>query len=451
MPSRRFLAFGALLFIGFLFYGSQVTFTPAQVTADLALDRFMGRWSAPFEIQSRVDFSSNVLLMIPISFCLMGFFWRERSAIAMFVTAICILCLCFAISITVEFSQEFISVRSPAPSDVVAQTLGAICGVVLWVTLGASAWQNMFGNDFGYRLTSGQKLIRVYLLFLVGYNLMPLDISVHPFDVYEKWKAGKIEVVPFSFEHRSIVEFSYSYGTDVIIWSVLAAMLFFVGKRTAWSTFRFVFTVILALEFAQIFIMSRISSTADVLIAAISTAVALSLFSRFRKPTEPSAASAYSDDLLRANLGLPLLGIIGYLIWFSLVCGVFWFPYQFELNRELLNDGISRLTSAPFHAYYKSSPLSAGSSLMRRLLFFAPFGLFLVLALWPLMTMRARVPLSPVVAAVAFVTALVIEGGQMFVVERIADSTDVLLQAFGVLIGYTVGLRLLAPGQAESR
>ena len=144
MPRRGWLALGAAVSLLFVIYGSLVPFDRNGVGLDVALASFRIIREAGMLSGSRVDFGSNVLLMMPAGFFLSGLTWSRTRPWCNVVTAVACLALCFAMSIGVEFLQLFFQSRSTAYRDIVAQALGALLGIGVWWLWGRRLWPRYF-------------------------------------------------------------------------------------------------------------------------------------------------------------------------------------------------------------------------------------------------------------------------------------------------------------------
>ena len=123
------------------------------------------------------------------------------------------------LAFAIEFTQLFFPPRTVSQNDILAESLGGLIGILLQVRWGASVerwflglWQRESRTD---RI---QRLLHGYLLLLFTFNIMPLDLTISPIELYHKWSEGRVILIPFSgsFSHWS--ELLYSLIIDTLIW-----------------------------------------------------------------------------------------------------------------------------------------------------------------------------------------------------------------------------------------
>ena len=119
------------------------------------------------------DFIGNIVLFIPLSFSISGWFRRRRlSQVAIIITVVC---LSFSFSIAIEILQVFLPSRSPTYSDVLANTLGGLGG---W-----SIFEVWCATILGHHTTITDAVVRslsVQKIFglLVAYIAITLLLSI---------------------------------------------------------------------------------------------------------------------------------------------------------------------------------------------------------------------------------------------------------------------------------
>ena len=90
---------------------------------------------------------------------------------------------------TLEFSQIWFPPRTVSQNDVLAETLGGIWGVMLWLTLGGTltAWLRNYPRR-APRSSWLQWLLQAYFLGLLIHSLLPLDLTLSPVE----WLASTV-------------------------------------------------------------------------------------------------------------------------------------------------------------------------------------------------------------------------------------------------------------------
>jgi len=180
-------------------YGSLVPLTFRHVPFDRAVEQVVHAILTPAGRPSRVDLVANVLLFIPLTFLAMGAATQEHRRRGKLPIALALTVAACAVSLAVEFIQVYLPHRTTSRSDVIAETLGGVIGIVLWFNCGRRvtrwarhAWHDRTGDHLAARILGGYAIVVVLAL------LFPFDMTISPTDVWHKIKAGQITVVPFA-------------------------------------------------------------------------------------------------------------------------------------------------------------------------------------------------------------------------------------------------------------
>jgi glycopeptide antibiotics resistance protein len=119
----------ALLTVGYLVVVALMTLGPQPVTSTSShvlfrLLRFFGNHSSTDWITySRVEFTANIAMFVPLGVLFLLVLGRRRWWLATFIGV--------ALTITIELSQRGIPGRVSDPRDVLANSVGAFIGVLL--------------------------------------------------------------------------------------------------------------------------------------------------------------------------------------------------------------------------------------------------------------------------------------------------------------------------------
>ena len=377
----------------FVVYGSLVPFHFHARPQGDALPAF--RWCMEQRLlpQSRSDGLANFALGVPLGFALLGACPGRR-----LVLAAPLLAGCVGLAAAVEFAQLYVPERTCAGSDVLAQGIGAAVGMGLWFALGG--WVTRFATAAANHPKAGGRagrLLAAYLLVVAGVQLLPLDLSPSPVDVYRKLRDGKATLVPFG---EGVT------GDHVAKWLTLAGLFLpagllasrvssLSGAEAAAGGF-----AVAGLTEAGQLLVSRHASTTDVLVGGVGWLVGLALG--------------------RARLPVALLGVG----WFLVLAVIWWQPFDFA------GGGAVAFNWVPLADLLAADYLLAADTLAMRVVLFAPFGV--------LAGRRAGWLVAAVVAAV-------LEAGQCALPGRYPSSTDVVLAAAGGWLG-AWGRRLAVRG-----
>ena len=434
LPARKWLFFCALFSLLFLCYGSLVPLDYQYKPLTEAWTSFVTILSEGFQVRSRADLGENFLLMVPVGFFGMGALWSNDRRKWILPLAMLLFLGCLASSFTIEFMQTFFRGRTPSLSDIFMQTMGALGGIIGWCLWGHKVW-TLFFKSASQGRTVGRytKILWVYLLVLIGYNLVPLDVTINPYSIYHKYKAGRIILVPFGFHYSDSAEFIYALITDILIWVPVGFFWCLAKSKKVAETCFWALTAVVALEVAQIFISSRIFDITDIILVSIGVGGGILLFLKLPLgdgvPRRPNSGS-YSE------YRMTWLGILLFFLWLFFLALIFWFPFDVLIERKFIESQLNRFFQVPFHVYYYSGGLTALTSVLRKTLFFMPLGIFAFIAYRPLKKFGVDSLLFLIVFLCFLGAGTVIELGQALMPNKIPDSTDLLFETIGGVCGF---------------
>lgn len=423
-----------LLYLLFVIYGSLVPLRYVDRTWIDAFDAFRNIPFLELGIQSRADWVANYLLFIPLTF-LASMALNSAGAMSrrlLIAGTLVMLAVCLAVGI--EFTQLFFPQRTVSQNDILAESLGGMFGVAAHFFLGArsQAWFDGFSRAQQAQ-DRGTTLLRSYLFILFVFNVLPLDLTLSPVEIYHKWKEGRVIFIPFAGITEEWSTSLYGFVTDVAVW-VPAGILWALRSR---RSFRQILLLGLfaagSIELLQLFVFSRTTDVTDVLLGVCGVLLGAVLLRRTR-PYLPAVTSLFQRQWLTL-----------WMCWAIFVLCVFWFPFQFNFEGVSGKDILMAFTRMPFYTYYFGSEYHAVNELLRKIGFFLPAGVILGIAA----TMREGGRSSGAVRAhlgLLFILALLVEAGQLALPGKVADLTDVLLEFFGGWLGYKLAHWVCLPG-----
>lgn len=447
LPRRGWLALGAAVSLLFVAYGSLVPFDRNGVGLDVALASFNIIREAGVLAGSRVDFGSNVLLMMPAGFFLAGLTWSRTRPVLNVVTALASLALCLTVSIAVEFLQLFFQSRSTAYSDIVAQAIGAVLGMGGWWLWGRRLWPRYFRAGEVLPGDGYTRLLIVYLVAMLLYQLTPLDITVHPGDLVEKWQLGRIGLWPRLPAGAGIAALAYEIFADLIAWIPLGYLALNTRRYSAAGVVAGSALVITAVEALQLLVFSRHSTATDIAFGTIGAAAGCWLatlqHARLDRPVGTRQTAGAGQRVMFV--------LAGGLVWFTGLCSVFWYPFDVYVDRAFFNERVQAFFSLPLESYYRASILGATSSVFRKAALFLPIGIGLAYVVGQVRAPRARLAAQLAALAVAAACALSVEVGQLLLISKVPRLSDAVFMFAGSAIGYAAAARVFAaqPGQAR--
>lgn len=445
-PRRRHYVVIALIFIGLAIYGSLVPLRYTSIEFDTAVQRFRELPYFQLGIQSRSDWVSNVLLFIPISFLLMASCLVDRPGLARKMAFVpLVLAGCAALSISIEFTQIWFPPRTVSQNDIIAESLGGLIGVVLWLWSGTRLNRSI-RSFLAMRGSADQLdwLLRAYLVGLLVYSVLPFDLTVRPAEVWDKYQEGKITLIPFSYPYESSYRAIYAFVATVLAF-VPAGMLIARTPVTAGHRVRSVaasvvwgFLLAAGVETAQLFVYSRTTNTTDLITGTIGTAIGVWVIQRWPASDEPS----FSNERRRADSWFVYLGVS--LLSAAVLPLVFWTPYDFITDGALIRERLNGLFQVPFSALYFGSDFNAMVQITRKTLWYVPLGGLLAAA-----AKAAVLPLAIrrmfLAAALLTVSAVAvgIELGKVLVPSRTPDFTNVIFATLGGAAGMFLATRFV--------
>lgn len=294
----RFLGSIALGAMAFTVYGSLVPFDFHTRDADDALGAFKWAMTHRWWFESRSDAIANVMLGMPLGFGLLGFLRSDRTGAAGdAVAGLAVLPVSLGLAAAVEFAQLYVPERTTSGSDVLCQGVGAILGMAVWIVCGrwliAQAEAIWSGADASGRLLIG------YLLLLAFVQLLPMDLSASPRDLYRKLR-DDVVYVPFS-EVNSANAWDRAARLLQVFGLFLPVGL--LGARSASKGLFIALVLAVCTEGLQLIVQSRVPSATDALVGGCG------VFAGWRL----------------AKLKLP--GAALYTVWLSALLAISWQPF----------------------------------------------------------------------------------------------------------------------------
>jgi len=263
------------------------------------------------------------------------------------------------------------------------------------------------------------------VLFLV-WQLMPLDLSLSPVELYRKWRDGRVLLLPFSTLPPGLFDAGWQIGADLLLWMPVGALwrLTLVRPDLAGLAGR-ALALALGVEVMQLFVLSRVSDVTDVFVGTAGVLAGAGLARLLQGWGDWPAPRQRA--VLRGALAAWALGTVA----------VLWLPFDFDPQRATAQDAWAAVSRLPFTTYVQRTEYGALGEILRKLAVFLPGGLLLALlargqgpAAWPrLLALGAA--------------ALVLEAGQVLLPSKVADLTDAALGLLGGVVGWRLGRGLL--------
>lgn len=444
-PGRGHYLLAATFFLFVAVYGSLVPLHFRPLDFDEALDRFANLPYFRPDLGARADWVANILLFIPIGlFCTAAGTLDRPGRLRNLVYAGLTALGCAALSVGLEFTQLWFPPRTVSQNDVMAQFVGGFTGILLWFAVGPplTDWLRM---TVGSRQSRSQAdwLLQAYVLGLLIYSVMPLDLTIHPVELYRKYREGKVVLLPFANSELTAVE----------LWNRLTDMLVFVpvgvySARRWWNRdgelvslrqrMAIGAALVVLVEVVQFFVYSRVTETGDILCGLLGVGIGAALVHR-RTGSDASYVVPSARERRRVARRWAAASA-GYALG---LCFLFWWPFDWNSDPADVARQLKGFFRAPFAAMYWGTEFNAVTEVLRKTLLFGVLGA--LLARWvDAHDLPKRV--RRLFLKVAFVSCLllgtVIELGQAFWVTHIPDVTDVMLYALGAAFGLLIAKRI---------
>lgn len=428
------LVAAALLYTAFVVYGSLVPLEYRTMPLAEAGRRFRDIPWLELGIGSRADWVANLLLFIPLAFLWLGVLWHRRSIWLRMAASLLVCAGAALLSIAIEFTQLFFPPRTVSQNDLLAEAIGAVLGVLAWWGTGprVARWAGDWLAGRGDR-SLARRLLYLYLAGLFAYNLLPLDLTISPVELFHKWQEGRVLLLPFSALPGEPALAVYELLSDVAIW-VPVGLLWVMNGGSRLHGWRNSLLAALALEFLQLWVYSRVSDVTDVFTAALGAWIGVTVGAR-------AALSAPAVRSHHPGYTVGFVSAMAVLAWSGVLAAVFWYPFDFSSDAQFLRERLASLQRAPFTAYYYGTEFRAVTEVLHKVLFFLPLGCLLGLAAHGFRLRGAWLRVFALLLGMAL--AGVIEGVQLALPGKNADLTDWALACLGVALGVWLAAALL--------
>jgi glycopeptide antibiotics resistance protein len=431
MSRRLVLCAGVVLFVAMAAYGSFVPFRLRDVTFSDAMQQFSrlrlgARWSP-----SHSDFVANVLLFVPIGFTLTGTLADGSRKLAWAAVPVVAMASC-SIALAIEFGQMFVVGRTSSWNDVLAEGCGGLAGAVAWALV-RSPTLGWLGSLIApaTAVERARSLLSVYAFVWLVLQVLPLDFTLRPAELGEKYRAGRIVLAPFSHSTGVVGALSNCVGVAIPALPIGAlALVALPGRRRGFAAAALLGTaVVCAAEGLQVFVISRYATASDAICGSAGSACGAWLAHRW------FGRRSGGDQVSAQSRGLRPWGLAALTGWLVVLMVRHWRPFDFAITAAMFHTRFSQLYAIPFSSYYRSNYLDALSEVIAKILLGVPVGVLLHVC-WPAPVRRTlqwlRVGIILVIAIGVF---SLIEVGQVFLPSRYPDDTDIVLGTFGAVAG----------------
>jgi len=432
-----------LLYAGFVVYGSLVPLQYRALSWEEAQDRFASIPYLQLGVESRADWIANILLFVPLSFLGMAALAADRGTIARALASLLVAIGASGLSLAIEFMQIYFPPRTVSINDLVAESLGALIGVVAWWMIGDAAvrWlRRIWSGQMGRGLAA--TLLPAYLLVLLVIHMMPGDIISSPAELYKKLRDGRVLWIPFSAHYGSPFDFFQEQFWNTVYFAPVGWLWAQLPKRRQgwqcefWRTLLFGLAIVASLELAQLLIYSRVADVTDLITctAAVLVGWGLAVFvspRASRSESEPPSHGTFRHSRLRWQDGALLAALA---IWVGVLLVFYWYPFDFDTDPHRIADVVKRTSLLPFADYYRQSEYKSFDQALHKSLLFLPVGVMLGMISW----VRDYRAVRWLALLGGCALAATVEAGQFFLPTRFPGVTDVIIGGLGVGAGLAI-------------
>jgi glycopeptide antibiotics resistance protein len=284
----------------------------------------------------------------------------------------------------------------------------------------------------------------------VLYSIMPLDLTISVSELYDKYRAGQINLTPFRHAWPLTLHSAYELLRDVAMFVPMGALAYrqwprLTSRAQLLGAIVAGVAVVAGIETAQTLVLSRFADVTDLITGGLGVTVGSALTHKWipdkfsATPRTPSHLGPRSSQRTVAWLVALAVG------YCALLFVAAWYPFEFNFDPAFLKPRVHTFVAAPLTTLYLSSEFAALTNAFAHTAWFVPLG---VLADWcsrlaatgPA-TRRAWLTfcLTLILAA-----ATAMEVGQIAIPARTASLDGVILRGLGAAVGI-VASRFLAP------
>lgn len=437
---KRWWVVASVAALGFAVYVSLVPFEFGPAHGAVS-GRDIVEAARGVSLRSRGNFLANILLFVPVGFFVMAALIGEtRRPLAGLAAGTLVVSLAFGFSWAIESLQQFVPTRTPAAQDVVAQSIGAIVGVIGWVVCGR------YASTYTAALIGGARsAFAVGLLAYVAFQglrlLEPLDVTVDAGILARKWRSGGIVLSPAAsplLTTTAIPDVLADLLFAVPVGTAAALLGVRVGHRRTMGHAILLGGAFFAVgELAQVFVQSRTADVVDFLVNLAGVCVGIWFAHRYGAKEQESQ----------------LEGVV----WTAcLLAGAVFYaayqlsPYDFTWSPSMLAARAGAFLRPPFSNYYQATEMAALSEASVKIGLGVPLGVFAALHFRGGRRQSAR-PRVRAVLITLFCFFVAVEAGQCLLPSRYPDLTDVLLACGGSWLWMALANRFLPVAQASTR
>ncbi|AUB80800.1 VanZ family protein [Candidatus Thiodictyon syntrophicum] len=414
-----------LIYLAFVVYGSLVPLEVGSLAWDQALAQFQRVPYLDLGVGNRADWIANIVLYVPLAFlgcaALLGV---RRAGWWTPLGLILVAGFCVAVALGVEFTQQWFAPRTVSLNDLIAETIGTLIGILLWVFGRGRVARGLDAITVGGRASVLAALVTGSLGYLL-LSFFPYDFVVS-FDELRGKLAGGNQGWLVAPGCGGLLRCAAGLTIEALAAAPLGLLASLLWPRLRLRTLFLVGVLAgLVLEPLQLLLVSGVTQGLSVLMRG-SGLVLGALAGQLLGERGPRPVARL---VVRAA---PLLGL-PYLAGMLLVSGWFRSP---AVSAAAALARLSEVRWLPLYYQYYTSEAVALTSALAQLGLYFPFGLLA----WALAAQRSGSRAVGPWLAVAMVipVSLLTEAGKLFFPPEHPDPTNVLIAVGATLLAYAL-------------
>ena len=425
--SRKIYFLAGFTYLLFVIYGSLVPldFRPRPFNA--ALKDFYNIRYLKLGASSRADWVANILLYIPLAYLWLAALTREGRVFLQGFFSLIVFGFCVALSVAIEFAQQFFPPRTVSLNDLIAETIGAGLGIAFWWISGQRL-RRLFGLLASQGHNAAYAGLVLYSSAYVIFSLFPFDFLISAHEIQRKLAGNYFSFLPSPDRCGEGLRCGFKLIAEVVAVAPLGFLLSFSMRKGGWALIRsgalIGLWLGLVIEGLQFFLASGVTLGVSVLTRIVGI-----------------ICGAAAGDRLKQSRPWPLLYLaapwmpIAGLIYIALLFAVTLQGKGPMLGVERGVERLGEIYFMPFYYHYYTSESAAMTSLLGVASMFFPIGV--MFWIWRVVRIREFVGRGAVrVALLSGFIAAVLETAKLFFRGARPDPTNVMIAGAASVVAF---------------
>lgn len=427
--SRKIYFLAGLCYLLFVVYGSLVPLDFRPRPLDAALKDFYNIRYLKVGAASRADWVANILLYMPLAYLWLGALTRDGRIFLQAFLSIIVFGFCVALSVAIEFTQQFFPPRTVSLNDLIAEALGTTGGIVLWWASGQRL-RRLFELVTSQGRSAAYAASILYSSAYLAFSLFPFDFLISAQEINRKLAGDYFSWMPSPARCGEGLRCGAKMMAEAAAVAPLGFLLSLLSPKRGLPLIRsgasIGFWLGLVIESLQFFLASGVT-----LVASVLTRIA------------GVAGGAAAGEWLRRTSPWPLLYLLA--PWMP-IAGVLYLALLFAVTllgkgpMLSVDQGLGRLSEIyfmPFYYHYYTSESAAMTSLIGVASMFLPIGV--LFWIWRVVRIREFVARGAVqVGLLSALLAASLETGKLFFRGARPDPTNFIIASVAAAVAFVV-------------